>query len=186
MSRGGCPFSTDSEIRPQDQSWHDWNIAALDELLAERPDFVFTTATRDVRVGLTERTPPGYVEQWRKLADDAIPVLAVRDNPHFAYAPSACVEVKGREAAECATPRAELLAPNPPYLDLADVPPNVLFLEFSDYYCDQQTCPPVIGNVLVYMDDNHVSATYLSTMASIVAHAIDLAADQHNGRTSPS
>nr|WP_280949618.1 hypothetical protein [Saccharomonospora piscinae] len=29
-------------------------------------------------------------------------------------------------------------------------------------------CPPVIGNVLVYMDDNHVTATYLETMSPIV------------------
>jgi hypothetical protein len=36
-------------------------------------------------------------------------------------------------------------------------------------------CPPVIGNVLVYMDDNHLTATYLATMSSVLADAIDRA-----------
>jgi hypothetical protein len=31
----------------------------------------------------------------------------------------------------------------------------------------------VIGNVVVYMDDNHVSATYVRTMKPIIERALD-------------
>ncbi len=31
----------------------------------------------------------------------------------------------------------------------------------------------MVGNVLVYIDDNHISATCLATMTPIVEHAID-------------
>ncbi|MEU0514671.1 acyltransferase family protein [Amycolatopsis sp. NPDC006125] len=173
MSRGGCPFSTESEIEPDDQACRDWNAAAADEILDLRPDAVFTTATRDVRAGLTERTPPGFVAQWRKIEAAGIPVLAVRDNPRYDYAPSECVELRGADAPECNPPRADFYADEPPWLFLDDVPPNVSFLDFSDYYCDEAVCPPVIGNVLVYLDDNHVGATYLGTMDTIVEQAID-------------
>ncbi len=173
MSRGGCAFSAESDIRPGDQSCVDWNAAALDELLAQRPDFVFTAATREVRTGLGEYTPTGYVEQWRKLAAENIAVLAARDNPRFDTAPSRCVESKGRDAAECMTPRSALYSGRAPYADLPDVPATVRFLDFSDSYCDADVCPAVIGNVLVYMDDNHVSATYLTTMRPIVERALD-------------
>ncbi|MDQ2710050.1 MAG: hypothetical protein M3Z25_21600 [Actinomycetota bacterium] len=40
MSRGGCAFSADSDITPGDQGCLDWNAAALEEILSDRPDFV--------------------------------------------------------------------------------------------------------------------------------------------------
>jgi len=173
MSRGGCAFSTGSEIRPGDQSCLDWNAAATDEILAEHPDFVFTMATRDVRAGLTERTPPGFVAQWRRLDTESIRVLAVRDNPRFATSPAACVEAHGAADGRCSTPRSDLFADEAPYESMPDIPSNVTFLDFSDSYCGPEVCPAVIGNVLVYKDDNHVSATYIATMAPVIGRAID-------------
>jgi hypothetical protein len=175
LSRGGCPFSVDSEIEPDNQACRDWNAAAADEILELWPDAVLTTATRDVQLGLAEQTPPGFVAQWTKLDSEAIPVLAVRDNPRYDTSPSACVEALGPNAPDCAAPRAELYAPDPPYSGLDGLPPDVSFLDFSDYYCTPDICPPWIGNVLVYLDNNHLSVTYLTTMAPIVAEAIDTA-----------
>ncbi|MBN6039477.1 acyltransferase [Amycolatopsis sp. 195334CR] len=175
MLRGGCPFSTDSESVPGDQPCMDWNAAVAEEITEIGPDAVFTVGTRDARPGLVEWTPPGYVAQWRKIAAAGIPVLAVRDNPRYNFSPSACVDANGPAAPECATPRADLFAPEPPYLGLDDVPPEVSFLDFSDYFCDPVVCPPVIGNVLLYLDDNHVTATYMSTMAPMVEEAVETA-----------
>lgn len=173
MSRGGCPFSVDSEIDPNDTECRDWNSAAADEIVALHPDAVFTTASREVRIGLTETTPNGFVAQWWKLAEANIPVLAARDNPRYDTSPSACVEENGPDAPQCATPRAELYSPDPPYNQRDDIPPNVSFLDFSDYYCTPELCPPEIGNVLLYLDNNHLTASYLSTMAPIVDGAIE-------------
>ncbi|MFE6616347.1 acyltransferase family protein [Amycolatopsis sp. NPDC057786] len=180
--RGGCPFSTDSDTVPGDRSCIDWNTAVVDEIVTTRPDAVMTIGTRDVKVGVEERVPAGYIAQWRKVDEAGIPVLAVRDNPRFTQAPSACVESRGANAPECATPRYDLYAAEPPYEALPDLPPNVRFLDFSDYFCTAEVCPPVIGNVLVYLDDNHVSGTYMSTMSAIAEKAITEAlgwADDH-------
>ncbi|MDQ2710051.1 MAG: hypothetical protein M3Z25_21605 [Actinomycetota bacterium] len=54
-----------------------------------------------------------------------------------------------------------------------DVPSHRAFLDFSNSYCDLEACLAVVGNVLVYIDDNHISATCLATMTPIVEHAID-------------
>ncbi|RSM53192.1 acyltransferase [Amycolatopsis sp. WAC 01376] len=180
--RGGCPFSTDSDTVPGDQSCIDWNTAVVDEIVTARPDAVLTIGTRDVKPGVEERVPGGYIAQWRKVDEAGIPVLAVRDNPRFGQSPSACAESRGAEAPECATPRYDLYAAEPPYEKLPDLPPNVRFLDFSDYFCTAEVCPPVIGNVLVYLDDNHVSGTYMSTMSAIAEKAITEAlgwADDH-------
>lgn len=54
-----------------------------------------------------------------------------------------------------------------------ELPPTVSFLDFSDYYCDDEVCPPIIGNVHVYLDDNHVIATYMRSMSPMVEQQID-------------
>ena len=55
--RGACPFLTASEVKGPDAS-------AAAEIAGLRPDAVVTLGSRDVRAGLTEQTPPGFVAQW--------------------------------------------------------------------------------------------------------------------------
>ncbi|MBY8849552.1 acyltransferase family protein [Saccharothrix longispora] len=179
--KGGCPFSSDSELMPGDPDCLRWNADVLAELLVLRPDLVLANGTRDVRVGLTEVTPPGFVAHWRTLAEAGIRVAAVRDNPRFAFSPSLCAAEHGPEAPRCGAPKAELYAADPPYALLDDVPGTVSFLDFSDYYCTADFCPPVIGNVFVYLDDNHVTATYQGTMSAVVERALEDLLDPQEG-----
>ncbi|MFD4635836.1 acyltransferase family protein [Lentzea sp. NPDC058436] len=170
MLRGACPFSTKSEKNPDDQSCVRWNESAAREIIDLRPDFVFTLATRNVQVGLTEVTPPGFVERWRQLDAEGIPVVAVRDNPRYSFSVLDCVQVHG-PAARCGAPRSELLSPVPPYAHL-EVPGNVSFLDFSDELCTEDQCPPVKGDLLVNFDDNHVSATFMRSLSEVVEEAL--------------
>jgi len=172
LVRGGCPFSTGSEAFPDDASCVDWNTAAIEYLSAEQPDAVVVGATRDVRQGLLEQTPPGFVAAWQRLDAAGVPVVAVRDNPRFDHRPSECLEANGRGASVCDVPRSELLSPQPPYLGVEGMPDNVSFLDLSDDICTATTCPPEVGNVLVYLDDNHLSASYSRTMSGTVSREL--------------
>ena len=166
--RGACPFSTVSEVDPNDAECVAWNAAVNDKIAELRPDAVVTLATRDVRSGPTEQTPAGFVEQWWRLYDLDIPVLAVRDNPRFAYDVPDCVRQHGRDEDPCGVDRDAVYASDPPYTLLPNVPPNVSFLDLADYLCDDTRCPAEIGNVLVYLDDNHLTASYATTMAAVI------------------
>jgi peptidoglycan/LPS O-acetylase OafA/YrhL len=175
MLKGACPFSTTADAMPGDPGCLAWNAAVEREIVAMHPDAVVTLSTRDVRPGLTEQTPQGFIDQWKNLDKAGIPVVAVRDNPRLGFSPPACVEANGIKANECAVARDQLLAPTPPYEKATDVPPNVSFLDFSDYFCGHVFCRPVVGNVLVYMDDNHVTATFMTTLSPIVDKAMTTA-----------
>jgi len=172
MVRGACPFSTASEVVPDEADCLAWNAAAADEITALQPDAVVTLATRDARVGQTEQIPNGFVDQWRRLEAQGIPVLALRDNPRFDYSVPDCVQTRPDDVGGCGVDRAEIYAPTPPWADLPDVPTNVAFVDIADAVCDEERCPPVIGNVLVYMDDNHLTATYSTSMSDLLAGRI--------------
>ena len=171
--KGACPFSTVSETEPESAECLAWNTALVPAVVDLHPDAVFTMASREVRTGLTESTPAGFVEAWTRLSDVGIPVLAVRDNPRFDFRPPDCIQVNGRGAAQCGAEHNAWYPEVPSWVGAPGVPASVRFLDFSDLMCapDGQ-CPAEIGNVWVYMDDNHLSATFTASMAPVVEQRI--------------
>ena len=169
---GACPYSTASEVDPGSQDCLDWGAAAAEEIAAVQPDAVVTLASRDVRPGPTELTPDGFVTRWAELDGLGIPVLAVRDNPRFDHSPPDCLVQLGRGAAECGVAREEVYAAEPPYLLRDDVPSNVTFLDLADLLCDAALCPAERGNVLVYMDDNHLTASFAASLAPLIEEQV--------------
>lgn len=169
MLKPSCPFSTRSETPDNEDpaACEEFNRAALADIRDLRPDAVVTMATRDVRAGRTETTPDGFVEMWRLLDAAGIPVVAVRDNPRFDFSPAHCRAEHGADSPECWVERSALLAEPAPY-ERMSTPDNTVFVDLSDYLCDGERCGPAIGNVQVYMDPNHVTATYMRTLAPIV------------------
>ncbi|HEV7649850.1 MAG TPA: acyltransferase family protein [Actinophytocola sp.] len=174
MLRGGCPFTHRSApFADLDPGCVRWNRDAAAEIVEMRPDAVVTVGSREVRPGLTEIIPAGYVQSWRQITAHGIPVVALRDNPRFTRPPVTCVQTKGADAPACSTPRTRLYADPTPFDMLPDRPPGVYFVDTSRYFCDTTTCPPVIGNVIVYMDDNHISGTYMATVAPAMGTDIE-------------
>ncbi|MGI5127741.1 acyltransferase family protein [Pseudonocardia sp. CA-107938] len=165
VARGACPFSTGSDTDPSNDTCDPFHQATMDIIARDRPDVVVTIGSRDVRAGLTENTPQDYVDAWRQVTDLDIPVVAVRDNPRFDYSIPDCVSTHDRNSPECGVDRAAVYSPTPPWARLPDVPQNVRFVDIADAVCDQHRCPAEVGNVLVYLDDNHISASYAATMA---------------------
>ncbi|WP_245743819.1 acyltransferase family protein [Lentzea fradiae] len=172
MLKGGCPYSTKSERWPGMQECVRFNDEATEEIISLKPDFVFTLSTRNVQVGLTEETPPGFLERWRQLDAEGIPVVAVRDSPRYSFSVPECVRVHGASSPRCGAPRDQMLSEVPPYANL-DVPSNVSFLDFSDQICPDEFCSPFVGDLQVNFDDNHVSARFMRELSPVLEEALD-------------
>lgn len=168
IMKGACPFGLGAPVDGEAADCQDWNKNALQEIRDLQPDAAVTIASREVRVGQTENTPPSFVEGWKALDALGIPVLGVRDNPRYDYAPSACVEGQLPPDIPCTQPRAALYPEVPSYERAGDLPGNVSFLDLSQYVCTTTECPPVIGGVFVYLDNNHLTATYGRSMSPVL------------------
>ena len=167
---GGCPLSTES-VDPLHTACQAWLDAAVDEVVGLRPSLVVTVGTRDVRASADEHVPDGYLARWRELSDRGVPVLVLRDNPRFDRGMPECVWREGADDPACNPRRDDLYT-----LDVGEVvsmlPENVHFLDTAPFFCPADTCPPVIGNTLVYMDDNHMSATYSRSLSGVLDRAM--------------
>lgn len=49
---------------------------------------------------------------------------------------------------------------------------NVPLLQTQDWFCTDKDCPPIVGNVLVYRDDNHITTTYAEFLAPLLGSTL--------------
>ncbi|WP_372508907.1 acyltransferase family protein [Mycolicibacter terrae] len=170
----GCPLSTEKvplimgNNAPYPQCY-EWVGKTMDKLIADHPDFVFTTATRPWNIKPGDVMPGTYIGIWKRLSEHKIPILGVRDTPWLVrdgdpFQPADCL-ASGGDAVSCGIKRSEVLVDRNPTLDFVKRFPLLKPLDLSDAVCDKDICRAVEGNVLIYHDSHHLSATYMRTMA---------------------
>lgn len=169
----GCPLTTEEEPlvmgdnRPY-PNCHKWNQRVMSKLISDHPSFVFTTSTRPWNIKPGDVMPSTYIGIWQTLSDNNIPILAMRDTPWLVrdgqpFFPADCL-AKGGDAVSCGISRSEVLSDRNQTLDFLPLFPLMRVLDLSDAVCRPDECRAVEGNVLVYHDSHHISATYMRTL----------------------
>lgn len=177
----GCPLSTDEipviaiSQDPYPQC-HEWVQTAMPQLIADHPDYVFTTTTRPRLDQDGDFVPESYLGIWDQLSTNDIGMLGIRDTPWLTRGgqpldPADCLTARGNHI-HCGIDRSSALNERNPTLDLIQHYPRVKALDLSDAVCDALFCPAVSGNVLIYRDSNHLSATYVRTMTEELGRQI--------------
>lgn len=165
----GCRFTNEDSLNHLTETCLDWNANLLEQLKEEPPDLVFTTSTLNKR----DQVPVGYIGQWQAL-EGITTVFAIRDNPRMKEDIPSCLE-SAKSPLDCAIPRDEGVSKVLPWENTEGIPSNVIFADLTDYFCDETTCYPVIGNVIVYRDDNHLTAEYAKTLAPALKEPLEKA-----------
>ncbi len=94
-----------------------------------------------------------------------------------------CVEALGPDASECMCDREAVMAQSNPAEVLAG--DRVHIVDLSDLSCPDGTCLLVIGNVVVYLDTNHLSGSYRARWPRRWSRRSGLSAPERVARDSP-
>ncbi|MFE7745978.1 acyltransferase family protein [Nocardia sp. NPDC057455] len=167
----GCPLTVAAEPMYKGEAnpdCRDWSVEVIDRLAVERPEWVFTTATRP-RDGAGDETPGDYLDVWARLADRGLNMLAIRDTPWLRrdgvrYRAIDCLAQQG-DRISCGMPRAAALDEVNPALEFAASFPNVFPVDLSDALCGRDVCAVTEGNILIYHDEHHLTASYSRSLA---------------------
>jgi peptidoglycan/LPS O-acetylase OafA/YrhL len=168
--RGGCNLSTESEFFQEGWVGYEecvaWRAQLVDRIIDLDPDMVIALGTRTDAQGGEEVLPPGFLAAWQQLSDAGLRVVGMRDSPRHPHDVPDCTALHG--AAQCSAERAtvysdDLLERSEPLL-----PAGVSLLDTSSYFCGETVCPALIGNIWVYLDSGHVTATYMRTVAPLL------------------
>ena len=166
--KGWCPLTFEGGVS---EECREFNKETMRQLLASKPDLVVTTSTRTVLDG-EEYVDPSWVSAVSELMDAGITVAAIRDTPRMDEDVPTCVSVKETELDSCGIDANRTLGPVNPAEGLVNAD-RLIHLDFSDYLCPDGFCPPVVGNVLIYIDNNHLTKTYVASLQPIFEERLD-------------
>jgi peptidoglycan/LPS O-acetylase OafA/YrhL len=185
MTKSGCPAASmepyNSVIKGPYAACPVWRANVLARIAREHPQLVFTVSIngyawaqggqRVVGPPATQAQTQGWLTTLRALARSAGSVVLMRDTPDMGRDVAGCVSANMSDLLTCATPRSVAITANQSdeqAQDILGALPHLHYLDMNDYVCPGRVCPAVIGNVLVYRDKDHLTATYMTTLAPIL------------------
>jgi hypothetical protein len=153
-----------------------WGAAVLTDLLTKiHPDVVITSGreapdTPDHTSGAPAARAAvgaGEVTYWRQLEAHGISVIAIKEGPEMPVAVHDCVASHPSDyMSACSTPAAKAITKDSPMTyATAQMGGKVPLVDMNSLTCGPTVCPPVVGNVLVFFDQHHMTSTYSQTLA---------------------
>ena len=163
VTKSGCRLSL-QEVSAEDCNEWNENVA---EALAEA-DVDLVVALADIARPDQTEVPEGFIEQFNRLKERGIEVLAIRDTPYFSEDIPECISAKGADHPDCSVDK-ETVYPDPSAWEKLENPPeNVHYVDYHEYYCGEDRCGPIIGNVIGYYDHDHMTKTFAESFAPIL------------------
>jgi hypothetical protein len=178
--KSGCP-TADVRIRKTylDQECVVWRRNVAARLAGDHPTLLVMSSTF-YDPGGSDKSVPQDVAWRRGLTTtlDAVrpavqQLLILGDTPLPAHEIPNCLAANPRSVRHCITTRGPAIKLSRLQLesDLATTY-RADFVSTSDWLCGTRDCPVVIGNIVMYRDNNHVSATMSRYLAPFVQAAI--------------
>ena len=179
LSKSACPpadisvYSTG--LRREYRECEEWRERALGRIVREEdPSLVVTSMLNGYRAredgrGLdrdasNEAVVEGYASTLTKLRETGAPVAVIEDVPRPDKDVPECVSRSLDRLQDCAFPRREALAGPRVNVRAAEEVEGASLIDPTPVVCPEETCPAVIGDVLVYRNGAHLTRTYVDSL----------------------
>lgn len=181
MTKSSCPFvAVTIELVDTTLPYTEciqWNQRVREYIAKSSPVAVFTSTLGSyipVEDSATTATlEAGLRESWKWTAEQGSRVIALVDTPYMLADIPECLARNTSDPGNCRTPRSDAF----PYAGLeasaAEGLQSVDVVDLNERICPGRMCEPIIGDVLVYRDRHHLSATYAKTLAPYLEEKVD-------------
>ena len=177
FTKSACAFArVDVQLSgkpyPSCPAWRENAIAAIKKL---HPQIVFTSQSRypaEKPVMLE-----GLRSVWREFISTGSQVVAIQDTPQMPCDPGDCLsKTPGKcfVAIEKAKSNSDLQA-------AAERMAAVQVVDMIDGICHPAKCEAVVGNMIVWRDKHHLTATYASALAPYLAQRLGIGVSDEEG-----
>jgi len=162
-----------------------WGATVLHDLLTTvRPDVVITSDYPNVTTVAHPKGGPaaeaevgaGMARYWTQLSRAGISVVAIRETPDVRLNEPECVVKNPSSLSKCDVPTSKAITRHPP-TEYAARLTGVPVVDMNTLICGPRECSPIVGNVLVFFDSHHMTASYSLTTAPFLEQAL-LSADK--------
>ncbi|HEY8456098.1 MAG TPA: acyltransferase family protein [Actinopolymorphaceae bacterium] len=178
LTKSGCPPADvlvhNANLRRAYFECDEWRSHVHDRISREKPDLIVVagrahyTVIEDGTHLDREESAKELERGWERELDHLLTynsqIVAIEDNPQPDKDVPACVAQQIDDLDECATPEDKARAETVLATHVASRYDEVELIDPAVVLCRDGVCPAVIGDVLVYRDDNHLSATFVETL----------------------
>jgi hypothetical protein len=187
VSKAGCPLIDapvwNTALKRHYRECDEWRTRALQLIEEEEPSLVFLSSANMYQVvdENGERVEEGASEVWRtglttmfeQAAERTPQVVVLADTPRVGYDPAECLATSdGIEGCDASAERMV----DPDYIELeagAASEAGVDLISSTEWLCNEEDCPLVLGDYLVYRDRHHLTATFASVLSAKLGAAVD-------------
>jgi hypothetical protein len=178
VTKAACPPAEvevyNATLRREYRECAEWREQMLERIAREKPSLIVTSslptyAPREDGKRLRgqarkQALVEGYVSTLETLRATGAPVALIKDVPHPNKDVPACVSRELDNLQKCATPKSKALGYPNTNTRAAHEVEGVHLVDPTPVVCLEKTCPAVIGDVLVYRNGAHLTATYVRTL----------------------
>ena len=177
IAKGGCPVT--DVVVPTPVLRHTcppYRDAAIEWIATNQPALVVVSNSYNHSEHDAASWAAGAEATMARLAAVAPRLVVIGDNPSSNADPPACLSGHLDDATACATPRADAVRPERISGEVAAARAHgVTFVDTTDWLCTPESCPAVIGDLLVLRDETHLTPP----MAEFLAPLLDAALSPH-------
>jgi len=165
FTKAACPMSrvtvTDGgKPYPKCAQWRENVIVEIRKL---KPDVVITSQSNYGSIP-PEVMIEGLRSVWNELGAR---IVTIRNTPYSKFDPGDCLAADPKK---CINPRGEVERAD--IFALAAAPMrNVTVVDMNDGLCSKESCPAMVGNIIVWRDYHHITASYALALAPYLAKA---------------
>jgi hypothetical protein len=194
LTKAACPPAGIRSSRKEDaaqDSCDVWRASALDWMRENEPEVVLMTGggriyrledARGERIAGDDRTVAwneGLTTTIEALSEVTTAVV-LADTPYLQTNPATCLEKDPSDLVACSTPRSAAIDAAFDAAERATVEEaGAHYADLNDLICPYSPCPVVFNDVLAWRNRDHLTATFVITLAPSLSAAINeaLAAD---------
>jgi hypothetical protein len=187
LTKTTCAFSLIPPYHPKLKRAYtecsDWTKNVIAYLGHEKFDLVIVSmsAYHVLAADLTpkesrERLAVGIRQALDAVARTGNPLVVLRPTPTQRKSPVDCVAAQSPPYSKCAARRS--LAVFKDAVTMAATDGGHRLVDMTDLFCPGDRCPPIIGNVFVYRDRHHITASYMRTLAPFLAERLGLSREK--------
>ncbi len=161
-----------------------WRQGAIDRLVREKPAVIIVAGTRGFEVAdasgtvltgsaRTRAWEAGMAATLKRLVPAAGRVIVMADTPVSHVDPPVCLSQHPGSVLACATPVSQAI--DQAWLteeQHAAAQAGARFIDPTPWVCPSGPCPVVLGNILMFRDPSHLTATFSAALADRVDRAI--------------
>ncbi len=156
----------------------EWNEAVLDRLSTNPPDLIITsgyaTAAWDGSKADRASLVEGLRTRWGEEKAMGVPVAVIGDSPVSPNDLDVCTARHPHTLTACAFDRASAVAGSGlPVQREAAAASGTALVDLTPWICPVPRCPVAIGHVTIHRAGDHLTATYVRTLAPVLGAALD-------------